>query len=201
MIRKSFPIELFILSTAIGIAATFAAPWLELRGAYAAWRIVEWHTFWRGEGAFQLASVIAPDYPVTIEYATGELQSMLRACFALGSVLGLWHAAMLVALLAIGARMRMRAGGSPQRVALEIAGLVALNAAVICLLALLLALPSSLTPKVDFLPGAGIHSDSLIWSSVILLPVAPAFAVIAAIVDGFALIRLVHQGQSQIPNL
>ncbi len=31
------PTEILILSTAIGIAATFAAPWLELRGTYAAW--------------------------------------------------------------------------------------------------------------------------------------------------------------------
>ena len=196
MTRKSFPIELLILSTAIGLAATFAAPWLELRGTYAAWRIVEWHTFWRGDSAFQLSNVVASNYRVTVEYATGEMQFILRACFALGSALGLWHAGVLIALLAIGGRMRLRAGGSWVRVVLEIAAIVVLNAAVIYLLALLLALPSSLTPKVDFRAGAEIHSDSLIWSNVTVLPVAPAFALIALAVDGFALVKLVRERQS-----
>ena len=195
MSRKSFLIELFILSTAIGIAATFAAPWLELRGTYAAWRIVEWHTFWRGEGAFQLASVVAPNYPVTIEYATGEMRSMLGACFAFGSAAGLWHATMLLTLLVVGARTRLRAGKSRLSVLLEIAAIVALNTAVIYILAILLALPSSLTPKVEFRPGAEIHSDSLVWSSVSLLPVAPVFAVIAAVVDGAVLVKLVPKGR------
>ncbi|HEX7587069.1 MAG TPA: hypothetical protein VF478_02030 [Anaerolineae bacterium] len=201
MPRKPLPIEFLLLSTAIGIAATFAAPWLELRGTYAAWRIVEWHTFWRGESAFQLASVVASNYHVSVEYATGEMQLILRACFALGSALGLWHAGVLIALLVIGARMRLRAGASWPRVALEFAAIVVLNAAVIYLLALLLALPSSLTPKVDFRAGAEIHSDSLIWSDVTVLPVAPAFALIALAVDGFALIKLVRERQSPISNL
>ena len=193
MTRKSFPIELVLLSTAIGIVATFAAPWLELRGTYAAWRIVEWHTFWRGEGAFQLASVVASDYRVSIEYATVEMQSILGACFALGSALGLWHLSALIALLVVGARMRLRAGGSRLRVALEISAIFALNAAVIYILISLLALPSSLIPKVDFRAGAEVHSDSLIWSDVTVLPVAPAFALIAAAADVFALLRLVRQ--------
>ena len=193
MTRKSFPIELVLLSTAIGIVATFAAPWLELRGTYAAWRIVEWHTFWRGEGAFQLASVVASDYRVTIEYATVEMQSILGACFTLGSALGLWHLSALIALLVVGARMRLRAGESRLRVALEISAIFALNAAVIYILISLLALPSSLIPKVDFRAGAEVHSDSLIWSDVTVLPVAPAFALIAAAADVFALLRLVRQ--------
>ena len=201
MPRKPLPIEFLLLSTAIGIAATFAAPWLELRGTYAAWRIVEWHTFWRGESAFQLASVVASNYHVSVEYATGEMQLILRACFALGSALGLWHAGVLIALLVIGARMRLRAGASWPRVALEFAASVVLNAAVIYLLALLLALPSSLTPKVDFRAGAEIHSDSLIWSDVTVLPVAPAFALIALAVDGFALFKLFRERHSPIPNL
>ena len=33
-------VEFLIVSTAIGIIATFAAPWYELRGTFAAWRIV-----------------------------------------------------------------------------------------------------------------------------------------------------------------
>jgi hypothetical protein len=38
MTRKSYPIEFFILSTAVGFVATFAVAWLELRGTYAEWR-------------------------------------------------------------------------------------------------------------------------------------------------------------------
>ena len=200
MIRKSFLIELILVSTAIGIVATFAAPWLELRGTYAAWRIVEWHTFWRGESAFQLASVVASNYRVAIEYATGEMQSTLGACFALGSGLGLWHAGVLIALLVMGARMRLGAGASWPRVALEIAAILVVNAAVIYILTLLLTLPSSLSPKVDFRAGAEVHSDSLIWSDVTVLPVAPVFAVIAAIADVFALFKLIREGQSPISN-
>jgi len=36
----SATIELILLSTAIGLVATFAAPWYELCGTFAAWRIV-----------------------------------------------------------------------------------------------------------------------------------------------------------------
>ena len=88
-VRLNFRVlELLILSTAIGVIATFAAPWYELRGTYAAWRIVEWHAFWRGDSAFQLASVVATNWQVPIEYATIEMPNTLRNLFALGSVLG-----------------------------------------------------------------------------------------------------------------
>ncbi len=174
-------IEIFILSTAIGLAATFTAPWLELRGTYAAWRIDEWHTFWRCAGAFQLSSVVAANYHVPIEFATGEMQAMLRDVFAVGSALAAWHSIALIALLVIGARLRLRAGGSPVRVALEFAAIVAVNVAVLYALAVLLALPSTLTSKVDFRASSVVHSDSLIWSSIAILPVAPALAMIAAI--------------------
>jgi hypothetical protein len=96
----------------------------------------------------------------------------------------------LIVLLAIGARMRLHAGGSRLRVSLEIAAIMASNAAVIFILTLLLALPSSLTPKVDFRAGAEVHSDSLIWSGVSLLPVAPAFAIFTVVIDGLALVKL-----------
>jgi hypothetical protein len=190
---RFYPIEIILFSTAIGIAATFAAPWLELRGTYAAWRIVEWHTFWRGEGGFQLASVVASDYPVTIEYATDEMRAALGACFALGSALGVWNAGVFSALVVMGARMRLRAGVSWLRVALEIGVILAVNGAVLYILTLVLAFPSSLAPKVDFRADAQVHSDSLIWSSVSLLPVAPASAVIAAVADGFAVGKLLHR--------
>jgi hypothetical protein len=37
---QSRALEALILSTALGLVATLAAPWYELRGAFAAWRIV-----------------------------------------------------------------------------------------------------------------------------------------------------------------
>ena len=181
--RRNFSlIELFLLSTAIGIVATFAAPWLELRGTYAAWRIVEWHTFWRGDGAFELASVVAANYRVPVEFATTTMQDTTRAVFALGSALGAWQVVALIALLVVGARMRLSAGTSRTRVAVEIAAIVVVNAVALYALALLLALPSTLAPKVDFRAnGATVHSDSLIWSSVTILPVAPALAVLSIV--------------------
>ncbi len=177
--RSRQSIELFVIATFIGILATFAAPWYELRGTYAAWRIVEWHTFWRGDSAFQLASVVATNFQVPIEYATVEMQSTLRNRFALGSVLGAWHSIALIVLLVIGARWRVRAGVPKMRVALEIAGLVIVNAIVLYGLAIVLASPSSLTPKIDFRTGAEIHTDSLIWSDLNLFPVAPVLSIVA----------------------
>ncbi len=180
MTRKSIPIECLLLSTAIGFAATFAAPWLELRGTYAAWRIVEWHTFWRGDNAFELASVVAANYRVPVEFATTAMQDTVRAVFALGSALGAWQLIVLIALLIAGARMRLRTDASRARVAAEIAATIVVNVAVLYALAMLLALPSSLAPKVDFrASGSAVHSDSLIWSSITILPVAPALAVAA----------------------
>ena len=181
------PIDIFIISTAVGLAATFAAPWLELRGTYAAWRIDEWHTFWRGADAFQLSSVVAANYHVPIEFATAGMQSMLREVFALGSALGAWHSIALIALLVVGARMRWRAGGSRTRVALEFAAIVVVNLGVLYLLATLLALPSSLAPKVDFRASGEVHSDSLIWSSITILPLAPALSVLSIVGQVLAL--------------
>ncbi|HEX7593814.1 MAG TPA: hypothetical protein VF429_06550 [Anaerolineae bacterium] len=174
-------LELLIVSTAVGFVATFAAPWLELRGTYAAWRIVEWHTFWRGESSFQLASVIAANYHVPVEFATAAMQDTLRAVFALGSALGAWFSIVLVALLAAGARMRLRAGTTRRRVAAEVIVIVFVNLLVLYLLATLLALPSTLTPKVDFRTSADIHTDSLIWSGISVLPIAPALAVLSIV--------------------
>ncbi|GEM_PF-2354695 len=193
MRHQVIPLECLLLFTVIGIVATFAAPWAELRGTYAAWRIVEWHTFWRGESAFQLANVVAPNYHVPIEYATITLQNTLRVLFVLGSALGAWHGAALTALLVAGARMRSRAGASRTRVTAEIIALVAVNAIALYLLTLLLALPSSLTPKVDFRAAADTHTASLIWSSVMILPIAPALAIVAAIGQVVALAMLLNR--------
>ncbi len=170
-----------MVSTAIGLVATFAAPWVELRGTYAAWRIVEWHTFWRGDGAFLLSSVVASDYRVPVEFATTAMQDTLRAVFVLGGALGAWHGIALVALLIVGARMQLHARVPRSRVALEIAAIVLVNFAALYVLAMLLALPSSLTPKVDFRSAADIHTDSLIWSGMTILPIAPAFAILSII--------------------
>ena len=172
-------LELFSLATAIGLVATFAAPWVELRGTFAAWRIVEWHTFWRGDSAFLLAQVVAANFYIPIEYATLEMATTSRALAWLGGALGVWHAGALGALLVIGATARRRAGASRARVTLEIAALSIGNLALLLALAWLLALPSSLAPKVDFRPGAEIHTDSLIWSGLTILPIAPALALIA----------------------
>ncbi len=181
MTHKVFPLECLLPSTAIGIIATIAAPWMELRGTYAAWRIVEWHAFWRGDRAFLLGDVVATNYQLPIEYATVAMQNTLRDLFALGSILGVWHVVVLIALLVAGARLRLRAGASRTRVALEIIALIAVNAIVLALLTMLLALPSSLTQKVDFRTSVDIHTDSLIWSSINVLLLAPALSVIAVV--------------------
>jgi hypothetical protein len=181
MNRKFFFVELLLFSTAIGIIATFAAPWYELRGTYAAWRIVEWHTFWRGDSAFQLASVVATNFKIPIEYATAEMPNTLRNLFTLGSVLGAWHSIVLIVLLIIGARWRVKNGVAKSRVALEIVVLVIVNAIVLYGLAIVLASPSSLTPKIDFRAGAEIHTDSLIWSDLNIFPVAPALSIVACL--------------------
>ncbi len=162
---------------------------MELRGTYAAWRIVEWHTFWRGEDAFQLASVVSSSYRVPIEYATPDMQAMMRNLFALGSALGAWHIVALIALLVIGARWRLHGGANVKRTALEILALMVANLGVLYLLVLLLALPSSLSPKVDFRTTEDIHTNSLIWSSVNILPVAPVLSVLAVLGQLFALLK------------
>lgn len=171
--------QLLFLSTLVGILATFAAPWYELRGTYAAWRIVEWHTFWRGENAFQLASVVASNYQVPIEYATAEMPNTLRNLIVLGSVLGTWHLIVLIALIVIGARWRMKSGVAISCVVIELAGLVIVNVMVLYGLSIVLALPSSLTPKIDFRTGAEIHTNSLIWSDLNILPIAPALSIVS----------------------
>ncbi|CAG0979580.1 hypothetical protein ANRL3_02047 [Anaerolineae bacterium] len=178
---KSRAIDLLILSTAIGLIATFSAPWVELRGTFAAWRIVEWHTFWRGENAFMLGDVVASNYQMVIEFGTAAMQATLRAMFALGSALAAWHSVAFIALLIGFARTRV--GVSRSRIARDIATIVIVSALALGLLAFLLALPSSLTTKVDFRTPADIHTDSLVWSSVDILPVAPALALFAALIQ------------------
>lgn len=187
--KKISALEVLILSTAIGIIATFAAPWVELRGTYAAWRIVEWHAFWRGEDAFQLASVVSSNYRVLIEYATTDMQALMRNLFALGGVLGTWYIVGLIALLVIGARWRLHNGANMKRTAQEILALVIANLGVLYLLSVLLALPSSLTPKIDFRTTEDIHTNSLIWSSVNVLPVAPVLSLCAAVAQLFAAVK------------
>jgi hypothetical protein len=183
MNRKFSLVEPLILSTTIGIIATLAVPWVELRGTYAAWRIVEWHTFWRGQDAFQLASVVASNYRVPIEYATADMQSTMRNLFAFGGASGVWHISALIVLLAIGLRWRLQNGASIKRAMLEVVVLVIVNLIMMYLLSILLALPSSLTSKVDFRTTEEIHTNLLIWSSVNILPVAPMLSVAANLVQ------------------
>lgn len=174
--RNTQPLEWMILATAVGIISTFSAPWLELRGTFSAWRLIEWHTFWRGESAFMLGEVVAANYRVLVEFATMQMQDLVRGALIVGALLGGWHVLVLGALLVAGARRRLRAGASRTRVALEIIALLAINLSVLAALTWLLALPSSLDTKVDFRFAGDVHTDSLIWSNVNVLPVAPLLA-------------------------
>jgi hypothetical protein len=176
---------MIVVATAIGLVATFAVPWYELRGAFAAWRIVEWHTFWRGADAFQLASVVASDYHVPIEYATTAMQNTLHEVFVIGSALGVWHIGAAMGLLIAGTRIRRRAGISKLRVALEIGALIAVNTLALYLLAWLLASPSNITTKVDFRSAGDIHTDTLIWSSLDIFPIAPVLSLAAFVIQLF----------------
>jgi hypothetical protein len=156
---------------------------MELRGSYAAWRITEWHTFWRGEAAFLLSYVVAANYRVPIEFATTAMQETVSRLFILGATLGAWHSAVFIALMFAGARQRWLRRPARWRVAAQVVVLFAASALVLYLCAVLFALPSSLSPKVDFRSQGEIHVDSLIWSSLNVFPVAPALAVVAVFVQ------------------
>ncbi len=168
--------ELLLLSTAIGLVSTFAAPWTELRGAFSAWRIAEWHTFWRGASSFLLTDVVATSYAVPVEFATAAMRDSLGNLFLLGAALGTWHAVVFVALIFAGARTRIRGGASVWRVAILVALLFFASVLALYILSRLFALPSSLSLKVDFRSQADIHTDSLIWSTLNIFPAAPALA-------------------------
>ena len=161
-----------------------------MRGSYAAWRIDEWHTFWRGTNAFILDSVVSSNMVVPIEYATTVMQSTLQNLFVVGGILGVWHSIALIVLLYAGARMRLRAGVSRVRVALEIGMIVVVMIAILGALAWLFTLPSSLTTKVDFRTALDVHTDSLIWSSVEIVFIVPGLAIAAALAQIFLAIRL-----------
>jgi hypothetical protein len=173
--------DLLILSTAIGLIATWSAPWFELRGAFAAWRVVEWHTFWRGDHAFMLGDVVAANYRVPIEYATVALQNDLRAFTLIGSALALWHSAVFGAM-AFAFRRALRAR--------ELIAIIFGAVIVLALLTFLLALPSSLDVKVDFRSASDAHTDTLIWSHIQILPIAPTCAIIAIVGQLIALRKI-----------
>ncbi len=167
--------------------STFAAPWMELRGTYAAWRITEWHTFWRGASAFLLSDVVATSYRVPIEFATAAMQDTVSRLFILGAVLGVWHAAAFVALVFAGARVRWRGTSAKWHVVAKIAMLFAATGLALYVFVLLFAWPSSLSPKIDFRTQSDIHVDSLVWSSLNVFPVAPLLAAVAALMQLTAL--------------
>ncbi|HEX9077060.1 MAG TPA: hypothetical protein VF932_14845, partial [Anaerolineae bacterium] len=162
--------------------ATFAAPWLELRGTFQSWRIVEWHTFWRGEGAFQLAQVVAPGYVVPVEFATEEMRSTVRNLSVLGTVLAGWHTFAMAVLLYADVRPRAQLG-SRWGIGVRVAILLLIVVAVLAVFTVLLALPSSLSMKVDFRAPSDLHSDSLIWSDLAVLPVGPVLAILAVVIQ------------------
>ena len=187
-------IDLLILTLAIGLIATFSAPWVELRGSYAAWRIDEWHTFWRGTNAFMLDSVVSSNLVVPIEYATTAMQSMLQNILVLGRSLGIWHGSALGGLLFFGAQIRSRAGASRLRVVLE-TGVIALGIIVMLgIFAWLFTLPSSLTTKVDFRTELDVHMDSLIWSNADVIFLVPGLSIVAALAQIFLAIRIWKTG-------
>lgn len=181
LLMKSNRTELVLFSTGIGLVATFAAPWMELRGTFAAWRITEWNAFWRGANAFLLSDVVAGDYRIPMEFATTSMQNTISALFLLGIVLGVWHTVLFVALVLDGARWRWRAGSPVWRLGIKVVLILLASALALYFLAYLFALPSSLSPKVDFRAQGDVHADSLIWSSLNVFPVAPLLALVAAI--------------------
>ncbi len=179
--------EILLLAAVIGLIATLAAPWLELRGTWQSWRIVEWHTFWRGDGAFMLADLVAASFTLPIEFATSAMRDTVHLAAVVGTVLALWHTLVFLALVGIGANARLRRGLAGWRVAAETVLILLAVGIVLYSLALIFALPSSLAPKVDFRTPTDLHSDSLVWSSVTIFPIAPALSLLAAVVQSVML--------------
>ncbi len=199
---KSTRTELVLLSTAIGLVATYAAPWMELRGTFAAWRITEWHAFWRGSTAFLLSDEVARDYSVPVEFATTATQNTVSALVLLGVVLGAWHTIVFMALVLNGARRRWRAGSPAWRVGIQVALILLVSAVALYSLAYLFALPSTLSLKVDFRSQGDVHANSLIWSTLNVFPGAPLMAVLAAFVQLVALAQIfIARLQHSISNL
>ncbi len=163
--------------------ATFAAPWIELRGSFSAWRITEWHAFWRGAPSFLLSDVVANSYSVPIEFATTAMHDVLGYLFLLGAVLGAWHSVVFVSLVFAGARARWRSGAPASRVVIFAALLLLASGAALFILAHVFTFPSSLSTKVDFRSQADVHTDSLIWSTLNIFPVAPALALAAVLLQ------------------
>ncbi len=184
--------EVFLVASFIGLIATFSAPWLELRGTFQAWRIVEWHTFWRGDAAFMLADVVSANFSPPIEFATGGMRDTVRLVSTAGVMLAVWHTGAFLALVGLGAIARTGRGIPERRSLLE--GIIILLAAVIVLYALaqVFALPSALSGKVDFRTPADIHSDSLVWSSVAVFPVAPMLSLGATVIQVIVLFSSVR---------
>ncbi len=173
-------LDVLIPVTAVGLVATLAAPWLELQGTFQSWRIVEWHTFWRGEGAFQLQELVSGSYQVPVEFATTGMHSLVQNVWVAGGILGAWHCAAVLVLLLAGVRARLGLGIPRRRALFEITGVVMVNLIVLYALVILLALPSNVSLKVEFRTPLETHTDSLIWSNITLLPVAPVLSVLSA---------------------
>lgn len=96
------------------------------------------------------------------------MQQLVRDLSVAGAVLAGWHLIVLVALLALGTRSRIRGGSPVQRTVPGIAVVLMVNAIILYLLVIGLALPSGLSLKVDFRTPEDLHSSGLIWSDVTL---------------------------------
>ncbi len=177
------PVQVLAFAALVGLIATFSAPWFELRGSFASWRIVEYHTFWRGQASFQLGDVVAPDFTVPIEFATTAMQNELQLLVQLGYVLGAWHAIGFAAVLGAIALGKEKAGSGDLRTLATVVLIGVATVAWLYLFAQVFALPSSRSLKVDFRTPEEVHTDSLIWSSLVVLPVAPMLAALAAGVE------------------
>lgn len=191
--------EILLVVTVIGLIATFAVPWVELRGAYAAWRVTEWHAVWRSNSSFQLAEIVAPNYPVPIEFATEDMRRELDYLIGLGRVLGASHGLVLTGLLIAIVRQSRKRGASYRRVAIQLSALVAANLVALALLSVLLGLPSSISTNVDFRTPE-VHTDTLVWTGLTLLPIGPIISSIAVVVEAVLLLRAARTAFGPNPN-
>ncbi len=180
--NRAFPsaIDVLVVSVAVGLVASLAAPWIELNGTFQSWRLVEWHTFWRGAGSFQLGDVVAATYRVPVEFATATMQATERNLATLAAALSVWHVTAFAVLLAAGTQARLRSGVSRRRLVIDAGAVVLVALLALGGLTVLLAMPSSRTLKVDFRTPSDVHTDSLVWSGLTVLPVAPVLALGAA---------------------
>ncbi len=173
--------DLLILSTAIGLIGSIAAPWLEFRGVFQSWRIDEWHTFWRGDSSFLLGDVVAPEYPVPVEYAQPRLSELVLAGRLAGAPVALWNLGAAVVLAYAWIRPRRLNRMTISAALLKLSAFAFILIIFLLILTWALTSPSNLSLKVDFRTPEDLHSTTLVWSDVAALPVGPCLASAASL--------------------